>query len=203
MEKQHPGPVEQALREFRWSFVVTALAFIALGLVLILWPHASMNVLCYLVGAILTAYGVFNILSFLFNRDRSISFELVIGVLTAAIGIFVLVCPGAIQGLLFVILGLAIIIDSLLGIKRSFSLKELNVKAWWIVLALSVAAACLGLLFITQTELFGQGLLIVIGCVLLYQGCSDLATVIQISICGRRIKKQLEQSDIIDIEPED
>lgn len=114
MEKQHPSPVEQALREFRWSFVVTALAFIALGLVLILWPHASMNVLCYLVGAVLTAYGACNILSFLFNRERSVSFELVIGVLTAAIGIFVLVCPKAIQGLLFVILGWHYI-DSLLG----------------------------------------------------------------------------------------
>ena len=45
---------EAALREFRWSFVVAALAFVALGLVLILWPDASMHVLCYLVGSPLT-----------------------------------------------------------------------------------------------------------------------------------------------------
>ena len=30
---------EAAVREFRWSFVVAALAFVALGLVLILWPR--------------------------------------------------------------------------------------------------------------------------------------------------------------------
>ena len=51
--RKHAGLLERALREFRWSFVVTALAFILLGLVLIIWPDASMNVLCYLVGTAL------------------------------------------------------------------------------------------------------------------------------------------------------
>ena len=70
---------EAALREFRWSFVVAALAFVALGLVLILWPDASMHVLCYLVGGALTLYGGFNVLSFVFSQERAFTFELVIG----------------------------------------------------------------------------------------------------------------------------
>ena len=52
-----------------------------------------------------------------------------------------------------------------------------------------------------QKELFGRALLIVIGAVLLYQGLSDLISVIQISILGKRLKKTLGaivQDNIID-----
>lgn len=173
---------EAALREFRWSFVVAALAFVALGLVLILWPDASMHVLCYLVGGALTLYGGFNVLSFVFSQERAFTFELVIGVLTAAIGIFALLSPDSIRDILSVVLGLVVIIDSLIGIKRAFTLRELELSGWWVRLTLSVAAAILGVLFMLQKELFGRALLIVVGCVLLYQGLSDLFTVVQISV---------------------
>ena len=98
--------LEATLREFRWSFVVTALAFAALGLVLMLWPDASMHVLCYLVGGALTLYGGFNVLNFVFSRERAFTFELVVGVLTAAIGIFSLISPDSIRDILSIVLGL-------------------------------------------------------------------------------------------------
>ena len=192
---------EAALREFRWSFVVAALAFVALGLVLILWPDASMHVLCYLVGGALTLYGGFNVLSFVFSQERAFTFELVIGVLTAAIGIFALLSPDSIRDILSVVLGLVVIIDSLIGIKRAFTLRELELSGWWVRLTLSVAAAILGVLFMLRKELFGRALLIVVGCVLLYQGLSDLFTVVQISVLGKRLKKRLDdmvQDNIID-----
>ena len=142
---------EAALREFRWSFVVAALAFVALGLVLILWPDASMHVLCYLVGGALTLYGGFNVLSFVFSQERAFTFELVIGVLTAAIGIFALLSPDSIRDILSVVLGLVVIIDSLIGIKRAFTLRELELSGWWVRLTLSVAAA-IGIYGFTQRQ---------------------------------------------------
>lgn len=190
-KRKETSMLEQAVREFRWSFIVTALAFAALGLVLILWPDASMNVLCYLVGGALTLYGGFNVLSFLFSRDRTFTFELVIGVITAAIGIFSLISPNSIRDILSIILGLVIIIDSLIGIKRAFTLRELGLDAWWIGLVLSVAAAFLGAMFMINKEMFGQALLIVVGAVLLYQGVSDLVSIIHISLLGKRLKKNL------------
>ena len=166
-----------------------------------LWPDASMHVLCYLVGGALTLYGGFNVLNFVFSRERAFTFELVVGVLTAAIGIFSLISPDSIRDILSIVLGLVVIIDSLVGIKRAFTLRDLELSSWWVRLLLSVAAAILGALFMVQKELFGRALLIVIGAVLLYQGLSDLISVIQISILGKRLKKTLGaivQDNIID-----
>ncbi|MFR0733237.1 MAG: hypothetical protein ACLSHU_02600 [Oscillospiraceae bacterium] len=46
-----------------------------------------------------------------------------------------------------------------------------------------------GVLFMLQKELFGRALLIVVGCVLLYQGLSDLFTVVQISVLEQTPQK--------------
>ena len=150
--RKHAGLLERALREFRWSFVVTALAFILLGLVLIIWPDASMNVLCYLVGTALVLYGGFNVLSFVFSPERA------------------------------------------------FTLRELGLQSWWVLLLLSVIAAFLGVLFMIQKEIFGRALLMIVGAVLLYQGLSDLVSVIQISVIGKRLKKNL--GVILEADPE-
>lgn len=202
------GPIERAVREFRWSFVITAVAYILLGLFLVIWPDASMNVLCYLIGGVLTLYGFFNIFSFIFGRDRSFSIELVIGVVTAAIGIFSLVSPNTIRDILSILLGLIVVIDSLIGIKRAFSLKELDLASWWVFLLLSLASAMLGVLFMIRKELFGEALLIVVGIVLMYEGISDLVTIIQISVLGKRLKKAIgsivqDGSNIIDADTPD
>lgn len=202
------GPIGRAVREFRWSFVITAVAYILLGLFLVIWPDASMNVLCYLIGGVLTLYGFFNIFSFIFGRDRSFSIELVIGVVTAAIGIFSLVSPNTIRDILSILLGLIVVIDSLIGIKRAFSLKELDLASWWVFLLLSLASAMLGVLFMIRKELFGEALLIVVGIVLMYEGISDLVTIIQISVLGKRLKKAIgsivqDGSNIIDADTPD
>lgn len=78
---------EAALREFRWSFVVAAWPLWRWG-----WCSSfGLTPVCmccatWWAGA-LTLYGGFNVLSFVFSQERAFTFELVIGVLTAAIGI--------------------------------------------------------------------------------------------------------------------
>lgn len=205
MAKQNrAGFLERALREFRWSFIITALVFIALGLLLILRPNLARELLAYAVGGALAVYGLFNILSFLFAKDRTLSFELVIGVITAAVGIFILASPGTVLNIIQIVLGLAIIIDSLLGIKRAFTLRELGLGSWGAILSLSILTSILGILFVMHQDLFGSALMVVIGIVLLYQGVSDLITVIRISVIGNRMKKNLELSvrDEIVLDPD-
>lgn len=203
-KKNRAGFLEKALREFRWSFIITALVFIALGLLLILRPNLARELLAYAVGGALAVYGLFNILSFLFAKDRTLSFELVIGVITAAVGIFILASPGTVLNIIQIVLGLAIIIDSLLGIKRAFTLRELGLGSWGAILSLSILTSILGILFVMHQDLFGSALMVVIGIILLYQGVSDLITVIRISVIGNRMKKNLELSvrDEIVLDPD-
>lgn len=204
-KKDKIGPLERAVKEFRWSFIISALVFIVLGLLLILQAEWMKDALSYAVGIALTVYGAFNVLSFLFARERSLTFELVIGVITLAVGIFALSAPDIIFDTVQLVLGLVIIIDSLLGIKRAFALRELGLSSWAVMLFLSIATSFLGIMFMLNKGIFGNALMIVIGAVLLYQGISDMITVIRISVVGKRMKKNLKgltQNEIV-IDPED
>ena len=41
------------LKQLKWNLILLAVIFIALGIVLILWPGATMKTICYLLAAML------------------------------------------------------------------------------------------------------------------------------------------------------
>ncbi len=83
-------------------------------------------------------------------------------------------------------------------------MRELGLGSWGAILSLSILTSILGILFVMHQDLFGSALMVVIGIVLLYQGVSDLITVIRISVIGNRMKKNLELSvrDEIVLDPD-
>ena len=78
------------MREFfhnvKLSFLLAAVLYVILGLVLLIWPGVSATVFCYAFGGILLIYGMVAIVSF-FLRDSwqgSFVFELFLGIVAAA-----------------------------------------------------------------------------------------------------------------------
>ena len=105
------------MREFfhnmKLSFLLAAVLYVILGLVLLIWPGVSATVFCYAFGGILLIYGMVAIVSF-FLRDSwqgSFVFELFLGIVAAALGLLFLLRPVIVASVLPVILGLFIVVD--------------------------------------------------------------------------------------------
>lgn len=66
------------MREFfhtmKVSFLLAAILYVILGLVLLLWPGVSAVVFCYAFGGVLLAYGVVTVVSFFRGSSRQGSF---------------------------------------------------------------------------------------------------------------------------------
>ena len=58
------------LKQLKWNLILLAVIFIALGIVLILWPGATMKTICYLLAAMLLAIGVVSLINYL-RKDIS------------------------------------------------------------------------------------------------------------------------------------
>ena len=62
------------MREFfhnmKLSFLLAAVLYIILGLILLIWPGVSATVFCYAFGGILLIYGVVTIVSFFLRDSR-------------------------------------------------------------------------------------------------------------------------------------
>ena len=87
------------MREFfhnmKLSFLLAAVLYIILGLILMIWPGVSATVFCYAFGGILLIYGVVTIVSFFLrdSRQGSFVFELFLGIVAAALGLLFLLRP--------------------------------------------------------------------------------------------------------------
>lgn len=158
------------------SFVIiSSLAYLVLGFIMIIFPTKISSVLCYTLGIVLTIYGLFNIISFFVNKEAKMYLELIVGIIATAFGIFTLFSPKIIVDIIFVAIGIVIILDSLMDIKHSFQLKALGMKRWWICLIVSVAIILLGLSTIFFPTFFGNFLIILLGIIMIYEGISGLS----------------------------
>ena len=144
------------MREFfhnmKLSFLLAAVLYIILGLILLIWPGVSATVFCYAFGGILLIYGVVTIVSFFLrdSRQGSFVFELFLGIVAAALGLLFLLRPVIVASVLPVILGLFIVVDGLVNLKRALELRRMLYLRWIVPLVLSAVSAVLGLVIVFQ-----------------------------------------------------
>ena len=184
--------MREFFRTMKLSFVVAGVLYILFGLVLLLWPGISAAVFCYAFGGILLTYGVVSVLGF-FLRDSqlgSFAFELFLGIVAAALGLLFLLRPVLVVSILPVVLGLFIVVDGLVNLKRALELRRLYDGRWTIPLALSLISVLLGLVILFRPFLAAEALVMVIGAVLLYEGVADLWTIFRVSRWTKEYRRQ-------------
>lgn len=182
------------LKSVKWNLILAALAYVILGVVLLVWPDTTGNVLCTLLGILLLGYGIFQIIGFFTRGDEgwgSGAVYLLAGLCAVALGVFALSSPEKVLSILPVALGAVVVVDSCMSLKRSFQLKELGMERWWVIALLAVVTLVFGL--VVMFNPFRSAMLVtrIVGGVLIYQGISDLVAVGRLSYYGKRVLEEL------------
>lgn len=185
--------MKETIKSIKWSLILASLLYLVLGVALIFWPDASNLVLCYFIAVVLTAYGAFNILAF-FGREGGSWIGLIVGIICAAFGIYALLQPTRINDIISLILGLVILVDGAMSLRRDFELRALGFEKWWVPLLLDMAILVFGILVIFNPTLFAAVLLQVIGAVLIYESLSDLWTIHRLSRLAKAAKQVVEEA---------
>lgn len=147
MKKNNDFPLRSAAKEIKMSFTLAAVIDLILGCVMLFVPAHVTQLLCVLVGAGITIYGLFNILSFIFSRGTvAYSLELLIGLCATAFGAYSLFSPDFLSKFLFIVLGLLIMVSSICGIKRAFTLKSYGFERWYLMLISAIVTLVLAII---------------------------------------------------------
>ncbi|MEI3580934.1 MAG: DUF308 domain-containing protein [Acutalibacteraceae bacterium] len=193
--------MKEKIKNITVSWVVLSVLYILLGISLAVWPAFVMSVICYVFGAILLLYGVFSICGFYRGKEHKAValLALFLGIVSAALGAMMIIFPDKVQSVIFVILGLYVVIDAVLNIRRVWSMRWMAYPRWKIHLILAVAAALLGI-FIAGYPLYTETVVFrSIGLILIFVGGSDLWTLIQLSyLTHMRSEFPGEHGDIVD-----
>lgn len=127
------------LKKWKRGYLLLTLAVMLLGICLIVWPGISAGVLCNLAGAVLLIAGVVRIVCY-FQRGISYlwhRYELPLGLLDSLMGIYFFSHPANVLLLLPVIVGIAIIVDSVFKMQTALDLRAFGEQRWWLLLVLS------------------------------------------------------------------
>ena len=176
MKKNNDFPLRSAAKEIKMSFTLAAVIDLILGCVMLFVPAHVTQLLCVLVGAGITIYGLFNILSFIFSRGTvAYSLELLIGLCATAFG------ADFLSKFLFIVLGLLIMVSSICGIKRAFTLKSYGFERWYLMLISAIVTLVLAVTIVLYPTLYGDMLMMAIGIVMIIEAVSDLLGIHRLS----------------------
>lgn len=193
--------MKESLKNGKISYLFASILYIAFGLVLFLWPEITGSIICLVFGLILLVYGAITVISFFVHESRqgALRLELLVGIVTVALGILFLVTPSFILNIFPIILGLYIMIDASLNLKRALELRRMAYQRWWIALILALVAMGMGVLILFRPSILGDFIIRIIGGVLVYNGLADLWAIFMLD----RVSKTHKERHPIEIDPID
>ena len=170
------GSMKELFRHIKVNFFLPALVYLVLGVILTIWPHTSSTVICVGFGLFLLVYGIVTLVTIFLRSSRSgqFQFEMILGILFAGLGIFFLLRSDVVLSFLPVVIGIYIVIDALLNLKRAQELYRMGYVRWWITLVTSLISAALGILILWNPLFLSDFIFRMVGIVLIYTGVSDL-----------------------------
>lgn len=184
------------MKHMKKSYIASSLAFILLGLALLLWPETSLRVVCYLFGALILLKGAVSIWAYIKTEERFFFsyFTLLFGVAAVALGIFLLVKPDTVVSVLPILVGLFVVLDGIVRLQSAFDLKSAGYTGWWSFLLLALLSAGLGVLMVWNPFATVQVLVMAIGVILLVEGALNLISAVYANMMLRGLRKAAEEA---------
>lgn len=192
--------MKQIFRDVRNNFLQTAIVSILIGVILVLFPVKTTFLICNVAGALLILCGAINIFRYVTSKNEPALFryDLVIGVILCLAGLFVITQSALIISFIPTIVGIVLLINGIVNLKKAFHLKSAGLERWWIDLLFAVVITLLGLLIwlrpfdaVATTNIF-------IGICLILNGISNLCTMFGLGTVKRRLEMHFPDDDIID-----
>lgn len=159
------------LKRLKWDSIVTAVLGIIVGIVFIITPKTSADILCTVCGIMLIAAGIIAAIVFFCYGRMLGGYSLALGVAMLISGIFCLIYPSAVQGILTFIVGIFIVIDAGTSFADSIICARARITGWPVMLLTSLLMVVLGCIV-----MFGTFDMIIVfaGWALIINGACDI-----------------------------
>lgn len=190
--------VKKFFTKLKWENIIAAILAIVVGVLFIILPKDSADVLCLIAGILLIFAGSFTLVAYIFSGFFLGAHLLIVGIMLILLGTFCLTNPENIMEVLTVLFGLYIVIDGTTSIVDSVYCAKAKIKGWGLLLVLAILSIGLGTVVMFSTF---DTIMIFAGCSLIIDGVCDIIETIVFSHKIKEAKKKLlEGSKIIDIE---
>ena len=168
------------LRYVKSGMMLLSIAYIVIGMMLLIMPQTSLLWICYAFGAVVLLTGIVCLIQYARIRGTGFTapFMLVGGVITAGLGIFTLAKPQVVASFLPVVFGIFIVVDGLSRIGSAIDLAKRKGQKWWVLLLLSIVSVALGILLVLHPFGAAVSIVMVCGILLIVEGAMNLGCIL-------------------------
>ena len=179
--------MKQFFKTLKPGLLLTGLVSIALGIILISVPGVIENALRYILGGGLAVFGIFEVVSVFVRPNGLLSVgRMIPGILCLAVGLVFLFRFETFVSLLWILIGIAILIDSVYKLQYAFLLKAKKVGNWWVNLLISLATLIFAVVLMIEPFSVAHSMATLTGVLLLVNGLFDLFSLIFMSVSETR-----------------
>ncbi|MCR5324888.1 MAG: DUF308 domain-containing protein [Lachnospiraceae bacterium] len=139
------------IRIAKIGYIVMSVVFCIVGVLFVIKPDISLEVLTEALGIALVVFGAVKILGY-FSKDLfrlAFQYDLEFGIVLLAMGVIVLIKPKEFTDFIFAAMGVAVLADSLFKIRIAFDSKRFGIESWPATLSLAIlnVVIAIGLMF--------------------------------------------------------
>ena len=198
-------------REVKKSFCLLSVAYIVLGLVLVIWPDISVHTFCFVFGIGMIIFGGAHMILY-FTKDRFMNVmqpDLVIGVVCISTGCYILLKMEYMLEIIPFAMGIVALLGGIVKIQSAMDLKKLGTVRWYVMLVWAFVLLAMGVILVANPFDEQQKVVVILtGASLLTDGIGNLVSIFWTGIRFRRLKRvpadpyavSSRGADIIDME---
>lgn len=189
--------MKSLLNQWRSFSVATIAASVLLGLILLVFPEASIKYISIAFGAALIFLGVCGVAQYFSKKSSSLI--LVMGVIVLVCGIIVCVKYRTIISIVELLFGIFLLCSGIINFVNSLQSSVRKTSSWWVTLILSVASMAFGIISVIRPFAVSTTLVRFIGAGLLVYAVLDLIAYIRFKKITREVEDAVNRnSEIID-----
>lgn len=178
----------EVLKKFKSSLYAVSIVYLIVGLIMLLNPSFIGDAVNYVLGILIIIYGIIYSISIYQKKEGAYDkFDLLAGIICISFGMCLIVNRDILISLIPFCMGIILLMDSATGIIKSFKLKKLNLKKWYIVLIISLIFLAFSIYIILNAKNITELLIRIIGGFLIIDAIMDFALTI-------RFNKRKEES---------
>lgn len=187
----------ETAKKFKLHSVAQALIMVAIGLFLVVWPGASLDIMAKALAALLILVGLIFVISYFFRKERGfVAYgEFGFGILVAAIGVWIFFNSRGFTNFIPKLFGVFIVVSGLGNLGQTFTLVKNKAGTWWVSLIIAVITVCLGGFLLYKPADANAITVSLIGAFLIIDGVTNLLTWILVIITA--IQKQKDEEALV------
>lgn len=165
--------------KLKTTLIATSVLYLLLGILMLLFPAAVSDFICYLVAFMFLFFGAAGIVMYI-KTDIKTPFTnstLVLAIILGSLGMYIFLNPKAFASFIPLVIGIFLIADSISKLSAAFDLKKCEYSNWWHMLIIAFIILVSGLILAFNPFEVVTASIMLIGSILIVDALSNIFTI--------------------------